>query len=212
MRCRDPRALQLIQLVEGILKRQRHIDLTEEIGLVKRTLSSRLQHFISHPAIDKWQAQYESSNYMKNFRHITLALIGDSKIGKTQKAMSLFGPDATLKVGCQGLPPGTLPSLVQFDRTTHKAIVFDECRTDQILANREFFQAGPYEQAMSQSMCNQHMYMVWVYQTALIICANEYQCSEASGLSAQDVEWLQANVTPVSLPATQKWYREVKAV
>ena len=211
VRCRDPRALQMIQSVEGIMKRQRHMDLRDQILQVKTTLAAKLSNFTPHPTIDTWLEQYEEHNYMEKFWHQTLGLVGNSKIGKTQKAMSLFGPQSTLKVGCQGLAPGTLPSLVQFERATHRAIVFDECRPDQVLANREFFQAGPYEQALSESMCNQHMYHVWVYGTALILCANEFDCTEEGGVSKQDAEWLQANVVIVTLPDNQKWFRDAAA-
>ncbi len=86
------------------------------------------------------------------------------------------------------------------------AILFDECRADQILLNREFFQSGVYPQSLSQSACNQYAYQLWVYQVAMIICANDLKMTEAEGLSCSDVEWLRANVVVVTLPEGHSWF------
>ena len=47
---------------------------------------------------------------------------------------------------------------------------------------------------------------MWVYQIAMIICANELKMSEADGLSSSDAEWLSSNVVVVTLPAGQSWF------
>jgi len=126
--------------------------------------------------------------------------------GKTSKAVSIFGIAKTLKVSCQGCPHGVLPGLSSFKRGRHAAILFDECRHDQILLNREFFQSGVYPQSLSQSACNQYAYQLWVYQVAMIICANELKMSEADGLSSSDAEWLRTNVVVVTLPEGHAWF------
>ncbi len=134
-------------------------------------------------------------------------LTGGSQQGKTSKGVSLFGIESTLKLGCQSLPQGVLPSVAGFDRQRHKAMCFDECRTDQILANREFFQACQFVQSMSQSLCNQHCYDVWAYQTAMIVCSNFLPTTTEAGLSAQDADWMTANVVVVQLAAGQTWFK-----
>lgn len=206
VRCRDPRAPQAIAAFEFIRKRQRINDLKHEIDEVQRTLFQQQRPFIPHPLVDVWQKQYSSSTYGVVARYKILALVGGSQQGKTSKGMSIFGFDKTLKVGCQSCPPGVLPSLSTFDRKVHKAILFDECRVDQILQNREFFQASPYLQSMSQSLCNQYLYEIWVYQTALIACSNYLPTSVEEGLSESDADWMSSNVVKVCLAPGQTWY------
>ncbi len=122
-------------------------------------------------------------------RFTILALVGDSQQGKSSKGMSIFGASKTLKVSCQSCPKGVPPGLSKFDRKLHVAILFDECRVDQILANREFFQSSMYPQTLSQSLCNQYSYELWVYQ-----------------LEPSDANWMVANVIRVALREGQNWY------
>ena len=124
------------------------------------------------------------------------------------KALSLFTPDKTLKVSCQGLPCGVLPSLGRFDRSQHCAIVWDEIRPDQVLNNRELFQSNAHEQFLQQSVCNQHAYSVWVYHTAQILCANSFE-PESPPLAEGDAQWLDSNLEVARLGPGQKWFLKV---
>ena len=134
-----------------------------------------------------------------------LLLVGDSQQGKTNKGISIFGVQHTLKVSCQGLPSGLIPSLARLRREVHRAILWDEVRPDQVLNNREVFQSNQWEQWMSQSSCNQHAYSVWLYFTPMILCANEFDMDHPS-ISAADSEWLHKNILVASLAPDQKWY------
>ena len=169
--------------------------------MVQALLRQRQKPFRSHPSIDEWITDFDATNYGKMARWKILAIVGTSRQGKTWKGVSIFGQTNTLKVGCGTCPPGVLPSLAEFDRTLHKAIVFDECRGDQILNNRELFQSSVYPQKMSQSLCNQHAYQIWVYMTAMIVCCNELKMTQEDGLNESDADWMQANVTVVQLPS-----------
>ena len=206
VRCKDARAPGALLAFETIRKKDRMQNLQDEILRVQESLRLRQKPFLSHPLIDGWLKQYEPQNYGVLARFQVLALVGGSQQGKTSKAVSVFGISRSLKVSCQSCPIGILPSLAAFNRCQHKAIVFDECRVDQILSNREFFQASSYPQQMSQSLCNQHMYEVWVYQTALIVCCNALQMGVEDGLSESDADWMLANVVPVRLSQGQTWY------
>lgn len=206
VRTRDPRAMHAIQAHEFLQKRQQILGLQSEILKVQAMLEARQRPFISHAQIEEWKTQYSSENYGVLARFQLLGLVGSSRQGKTSMALSLFGVQHTLKCGCQGCPRGVLPSLAAFDRSKHKAILFDECRVDQILGNKEFFQAGPSLQTMSQSSCNQYSYQVWVYQTALIVSTNSLPMTEEEGLSHADAEWLQANIVRVELAKGQTWF------
>ena len=60
---------------------------------------------------------------------------------------------------------------------------------------------------MSQSLCNQHSYDVWAYQTAMIVCSNFLPTTTDMGLSDQDADWMTANVVVVQLAAGQTWFK-----
>ena len=206
IRCRDPRAPLALAAFEYLRKKQEMLNLQDEIDRTQEALRLRQNPFKPHPLINSWLPQFTTENYGVRARSTILALIGPSREGKTSKAISIFGVTKTLKVSCQGCPHGVLPGLSSFKRGKHAAILFDECRHDQILLNREFFQSGVYPQSLSQSACNQYAYQLWVYQVAMIICANELKMTEADGLSSSDAEWLRSNVVVVTLPAGQSWF------
>ena len=206
VRCRDPRAPQALAAFEYLRKKEEMLNLQDEIERTQEALRSRQKPFKTHPLITEWLPQFLPANHGVRARCTVLAFIGDSMQGKTTKGLSIFGISKTLKVSCQGCPTGVLPGLSAFKRGRHVAILFDECRSDQILLNREFFQSSVYPQSLSQSACNQYSYQLWVYQVAMIICANHLPMIVADGLSPADAEWLQANVVMVTLPAGDTWY------
>jgi hypothetical protein len=206
IRCRDPRAPLALAAFEYLRKKQDMLNLQDEIERTQEALRLRQNPFKPHPLIDSWLLQFTPENHGVRARCNLLAFLGPSREGKTSKAVSLFGISKTLKVSCQGCPHGVLPGLSSFKRGRHAAILFDECRHDQILLNREFFQSGVYPQSLSQSACNQYAYQLWVYQVAMIVCANELKMTEADGLSSSDAEWLRANVVVVTLPEGQSWF------
>ena len=206
VRCRDRCAPACLQAIDSIVRRETLIDLEHEMASVQASLARQQRGFISHPSVDAWLSQYAAENYGTKSRFISLALVGGTQIGKTSKAMSIFGGSHTLKVSCQGLPNGVLPSLGAFDRNRHRAVLFDEARTDQVLTNRELFQSSQYPQKLSQSLCNQHAYSIWNYGTAMILCSNLMATSVEDGLCPEDEEWMGANVTVVRLAPGQRWH------
>lgn len=205
VRSRDRGAVHAVQALEALVKRQRMIDLEEEIARVQRNIAGSLKNFIEHPVIDEFKDQVQPHLYGIVGRLRCLLLVGDSRQGKTNKGMSIFGVQHTLKVSCQGLPPGVIPSLARLNREVHRAILWDEVRPDQILGNREIFQSNQWEQWMSQSICNQHAYSVWLYFIPMILSANEFDMDHSS-VSAADSEWLHKNILVASLAPDQKWY------
>jgi hypothetical protein len=71
---------------------------------------------MTHELIDNWVSGYAAANYGEVGRSSVLGLIGETQSAKTWKAMSLW-PEETLKLSCNALPHGILPSLKEFDRT-----------------------------------------------------------------------------------------------
>lgn len=206
VRCRDPRAPQALQAFEYLRKKETMLNLQDEIDRVQEELRSLQRPFKTHPLVTEWHEQFLPVHYGRKPRFMTLAFVGGSQQGKTSMGMSIFGVTKTVKVSCQGCPKGVLPGLGTFTRGRHVAILFDECRADQILENREFFQSSVYPQQLSQSLCNQYSYQLWVYHIAMIVCTNHMPMTELEGLSASDADWMRSNVVKVALEEGQTWF------
>ena len=190
-----------------ITTQKEHLDdQREEIERVQNMLIQSLGAFRSHPRITTFLEQFEEKNYGVKHRFKSLLLFGGSQIGKSSKAISLFGVHRTLKVSCQGLPNGVIPSIQRFDRLVHQAILWDEIRPDQVLGAKEVFQSAPWVVSLGQSNCNQFAYDVWLYSTAHILCSNSFPMSQADGQSAEDADWLTSNIINVTLPQGMRWY------
>ena len=205
VRSRDRVAISAISALESLVKRQRMISLEEEIIRVQRSIEASLKEFIDHPMITKFKDQTQPHKYGVESRLKSLLFVGDSQQGKSNKGMSIYGVRYTLKVNCSGLPAGVLPSLAKFDRAKHKAIFWDEIRPVQVLNNREIFQSNQFEQVMSQSICNQHSYAVWLYFIPMILSTNEFDMDHKD-LSDADSDWLRKNMLVASLAPDQKWF------
>ena len=205
IRSRDRTAVTALQQVEFLIKKSRMLDLQEEILRIQRLLEANQSAPRPHPVITTFMRQWLPEFYGRRARSKCLLFKGTTEQGKSTRAISLFGGSRTLKVSCQGLPPGVLPSLHKFVRPEIQCIVWDEIRPDQVLANRELFQSNAFEQVMSQSACNQHSYGVWVYFTAMVFCANEF-VFEGEKLSSEDTAWLRDNIYVAELPENEQWY------
>lgn len=199
-------SLQAMEIVKSIaLQLERSIE-QDEIDRVQSMLSESLRGFRPDPRVDKFLQQLHSSKYGTVHRFRSLGLFGGSQIGKTQKGLSLFGISQTLKVSCQGLAKGIIPSIVAFDRRKHRCILWDEVRPDQVLGNKEVFQSGGFLVHLGQSQCNQHVYSKWLYGIGHVLCSNCFPMTIEEGLCEEDAEWLDKNVLPAVLPRGQKWY------
>ena len=204
LRSRERGALSAWDNMENLLSKERHQNLQAQILEIQVALRKQQKPFRSHELINVFLEQFSGRNWMKWSRFRFLVLVGPSVQGKTSKAMSLY-PEETLKVCCGTCPDGILPSIAAFDWLKHKAIVFDEARPDQVLRNREVFQANAYTQTLGQSACNAFSYQVFLYHRALILCANSWDL-HVDTLTDSDREWLQANQILVTLPEGQRWY------
>ena len=202
---RDYRAPEVLARMYDLNNKNRALMEKAEELRIQRQLRKGQLPFVQHPKIDQWMDSFAAANYGEVGRCSVLGLIGESQTAKTWKAMSLW-PERTLKLSCNGLSHGILPSLKEFDRVLHSAICFDEIRTDQILGNRELFQSGQWRIKLGQSNCGQHEYSVWLYFIPIIICANELTLDPQSLTYKADQNWLDENITQVELSHGQKWY------
>ena len=205
VRCRDRAAPMALAALDQIRKRTKILELESEVEKVQRNLEAQQRAFRTHPEVEKFKLQFSPSTYGMLSRFKCLLLVGGTQQGKTSKGMSLWGPSQTLKVSCGNCGLGILPSLGTFDRAKHAAILFDEIRVDQVLQSRELFQSNQYVQTLGTSPCNPYAYSIWVYHTAMILCANTFDCQDPQ-LAAGDRNWLQGNLMVVRLPDTEKWF------
>ena len=177
----------------------------QTIADVQDQLRRRQWPFVPHPLVQNWVRSFAAEHWGVRSRWPCLGLVGDSQTGKTCMGMSLW-PGRTLKVSCNGLPRGIMPSLKSLNRAHHDAILFDEARSDQILGNREIFQSGPHACKLSQSACGQHEYSLWLYSIPLICCSNNLSVDTTSATGASDKEWFDKNVVMVELAPWQRWF------
>jgi hypothetical protein len=187
--------------------REEHANLLDNARLTASIMQQEqasCKPFHHHPAIQVWLQQYAQA-VGEQYRFKTLLLRGPSRSGKTQKACSIFGFEHTLVGNCQGMG-AHLPYLGMVDRSLHRALVLDEASYEQVVGNKQFFQAGARSVRLGQSPCNQHSYSVFVYMLPIILCSNVFPMSQAEGLSADDEDWLQANVVDVPAPVAGKWW------
>jgi len=134
--CRDPAAPRLHAAVAWFEQQESERTFREFESQVGSIVEGRLRAFKVLPSVAEWQEQFRVDKFA--LRYECLALIGPSRAGKTNYALSLFGRRKTLLVSCQCLG-GHLPDIRGFDVSRHAAIVWDECDPRQILSNKVFF-------------------------------------------------------------------------
>ena len=175
-------------------------------------IEGRFTSFRGHPLIDVFMAQWQGAGATPQTRYKSLLLRGESRSGKTLRAMSLFGSEATLPVNCQGCAPN-LPSIRAFARNRHHAILWDEIDEQQVLKNKMVFQSPLQMVTLGQSQCNAFAYPVFLYAVPMLLCSNTFSMTHHGQkvLSEEDRNWLQDNVIEVRLPPGLSWYASEEA-
>ena len=120
---------------------------------------------------NEWKPQYVPENYGKMTRCKFLTLAGDSRFGKTRYACSLFGPERTYVVNCQGVKQ---PNLAGYDPRQHACIVLDEPSPELIDSCKVFLQASLDGADMYQSPTQRFTRWIWVYMKPIVICTNRW--------------------------------------
>ena len=199
----------LINLVTYVQEREHSEQICRQAGALRDVLESTLNSFRPSPRINVWMSQYIAQQLERMLRYMSLLLRGKSKSGKSRKGISLFGHARTHVVNCQGLG-ANLPSLRGYSRDKHRAILYDECNSRQVLANKLVFQAGIDPVTLGQSACNAHAYEIWLHAVPMILCSNDFQMRSTAEapMSSEDEEWLASNIIDASLPEGETWYCE----
>ena len=155
-------------------------------------LAANYKAFKTIEEVEGWKHQYDINHpdcrlgVASRFKF--LVLNGSSCLGKTQYAKALFGLENTLVVPCQGV---TVPCLKEYKRNVHRAILFDEISSSCIVGNKAIFQANNDIVLLGQSPCQDHLYRVFLYGVALIVCCNDWLDGIKEDSPAE--EWLVQN-------------------
>ena len=203
---RDIRASVYLKALRENELAESSLALEEQVMDVQNRLITGARPFLEDERVATWKSSFfRQEDWGCKGRWKPLLFLGASESGKSWKALSLF-PHETLKLSCNGLGRGVMPSLKEFNRLKHKALFFDEIRPDIVLANREFFQSPAYKQKLGVSTCGQHEYAVWMYGIAIIMAANEFSIKTNYPEAAADQSWLDCNIIIAPVPAGGKWY------
>ena len=144
---------------------------------VRSQIARKFTAYKQYPQISEWMAQYGPENYGSAVRFKFLVIVGESRWGKTQMALSLFGRDSTLYANCQNVDE---PGLAKFARGCHRAVLCDEATPKMVLRNKVLFQCNAEGVTLQESRCNQHTVWKWLYMIPMVICCNHWDLAPLS--------------------------------
>lgn len=205
---RNMGAAKLLGMLDAHILEETRLATEAELECARDLMEGTFMKFRSHPLIDEFLAQFEQGAPPQS-RYKCLLMRGESRAGKTLRALSLFGSPNTLCVNCQGCSPA-LPCIKAYNRSRHHAVLWDEIDEQQVLGNKLAFQSGLQLVTLGQSACNAFAYSVYLYRVPMLLCSNTFSMTHSRGkiLSEEDRQWLLENVIEVRLPPGQKWYIE----
>ena len=144
--------------IDFVRNLEERIEMEKEKAAVDMMITGAFKPFVEIPEVELWALQYRRQGpfgqYGKASRFKFLVLTGPSSLGKTQFAKSLFGPEATLVVPCQGVKQ---PALKDFKRHSHRAVLFDEISSQCIHDNKAVFQANNDIVLLGQIPCQEYV-------------------------------------------------------
>lgn len=209
LQSRNMGAAKLIQMLDAHAAEEEKACIEASLALFRVGIEGGFTTFRTHHLIDEFMSQWQEHSSKPLTRYKSLLLRGESRSGKTLRAMGLFGSEATFPVNCQGCSPN-LPSIRDFSRNRYQAILWDEVDEQQVLKNKMVFQSPMQMVTLGQSQCNAFAYPVFLYAVPMLLCSNTFSMTHSGGklLSDEDRNWLQEDVIEVRLPAGQKWYEQ----
>ena len=163
---------------------------------VREQLKLAFAQFRNFPKINDWMQFYKRQHWGKLSRFRFLVLVGPSKMGKTNLALSLFGVHYTFVSQCTGT---ITPYLAGYSRRHHKAILLDEAQPELVLAHKQLFQANVDGALVGNSTTGCYANYYWLYQVPLIISTNRWFTEEE--LEKEDNKWLKENSIVVTITA-----------
>ena len=139
-------------------------------------------------AVASWFAEMSKLEGRRKF----LVLSGDSRVGKSDYAMSLTPEGSALRLNCQNV---LYPPMRGFSQADHKVIVFDECSVACVLENRLMFQAPNSSVQIGMSPTGRDVFSVYLHYTRLIVTSNGWieQMKELEKENPVDHRWIRDN-------------------
>jgi len=131
-----------------------------------------------------------------NFKQRFLVLDGPAQLGKTTYAMDIKGALRTLSVQCNPYDLN-LPSLQEFERSRHQAIVFNDAPCRLVLRHKPIFLAVPRTLHLPGSMSSWG-YDINLSRISIIICTTNW-AQEYHQLAPEDQLWFNENSVYVSV-------------
>jgi hypothetical protein len=155
----------------------------------------------ANPVVDAWLRELSALQSRRRF----LVLSGDSKVGKSEYALSLVNRGAALRLNCMNVQH---PPLRGFCDTVHKLIVFDEASVRMVLDNRLLFQAPNDHVQVGTSPTNKDVYSVYLHYCHCVVTSNTWkrQMDTLQKEAPEDWDWISAN--SVHYVCEEKLYAE----
>ena len=140
--------------------------------------------------VHEFMSQFKPENFGVLDRTLVLVLDGPTQFGKSTFIESMFAPHEIYTINCQGAikPPMSKYMDVWQDI---KCIVMEETDWRIIIGNKMLFQGRNKLFEMGVSPAEQHVYLAYTYQKAIICCGNKF----LDGLdNKDDQDYIDANV------------------
>ena len=138
--------------------------------------------------VDAWLSEMSKLESRRRF----LVLSGDSRVGKSEYALSLVPRGQALRLNCMNVK---FPPLREYDDEVHKLIVFDEASVSLVLDNRLLFQAPNDHVQVGTSPTNRDVYSVYLHYCHCVVTSNTWkrQMEILKKENYEDWHWLNKN-------------------
>ena len=172
-------------------KKVREQSLKTLITETDQMLSRHRQPAISWPGVvHDFMSQFKPENFGVLDRTLVLVLDGPTQYGKSTFIESMFAPHEIYTINCQGALKPPMSKYMDVWQNI-KCIVMEETDWRIIIANKMLFQGRNKLFEMGVSPAEQHVYLAYTYQKAIICCGNKF----LDGLdNKDDQDYIDANV------------------
>ena len=165
---------------------RQQLEMAKRIAEAQKLSRSRLQDFPRQPIVDNWlQEVFQPGLNRRRF----LVLDGDTQVGKTMYARSLFPIGSVLELNCSGVSCCILTS---FCAATHKCILWDEASPSLVCNNRKVFQHQDVPTDLGHSPTGAHVIRVFLGFSCSIITSNSW-AADVKKMSESEQKWLAGN-------------------
>ena len=173
--------------VDAVMEAERRQYLKRRHEEAMTVLQARRREFKPKPLqVRRWLAAFG----VPDWRYAMLVLVGPSKMGKSEWAKDMRGPQKTLLVDCQN---ALHPDLAEFDPLRHEAVVLDEISgADFVIRNKKLLQGHVDGARLGQSPTQRYAYDISLWRVPIILTCNHWD-PEVDVMRPSDRHWLLEN-------------------